>query len=538
MLGLCSLVALAPAVAAPDAGTLLRQNEQDLKAQPSVPRPPAAPAQPRADVASDAPTAFVRGFVFSGNTLMASDALAAALRDYTERELTLAQIKQAADAVVEAYRQAGWTVRAYVPRQALDDGVVRIHIVEAVFGGAQLQAAPLQRLDGERLVAMAEAIVPKGQPLQARELDRALLLMADLPGISVAGSLVEGQREGETKLLIAASDGPLVNGYALADNQGSRATGADRLSLSLNINSPLRLGDVLTLQALKTQGSDYQRVGYMVPVGLLGWRAGWHASRLDYRVVAAEFATLDAHGTATTAGWDVSYPLLRSPLRHVQFNLSYDNKALRNSANGVANAYGIQVLNASLAASLTDGWAGGGVTTANAALTRGDKSTEGAYTKLNLGISRLQSLSGSLSLYAAASAQRADRNLDSSEKLYLGGASGVRAYPASEAGGSEGSTLTLELRQRLTQQLTLAGLYDHGWIKVNRDNNIASPANPNRYRLQGYGVSLAWQATPAMLLKATLSQRGGGNPAAQANGADGDGTRKVTRLWLSAGMAF
>ena len=180
----------------------------------------------------------------------------------------------------------------------------------------------------------------------------------------------------------------------------------------------------------------------------------------------------------------------------------------------------------------------GGATAASFAVTFGDKNTESQYTKLNLNLSRLQSVTDSLSVYASVSAQSTNKNLDSSEKMYLGGATGVRAYPASEAGGSEGNTLTLELRQRLSHNMTLAGFYDYGRINVNHDNNVTSPANPNGYDLQGYGMSLAWQASSSIDIKATLAQRVGNNPAAQANGTDGDGTKKATRLWLSTGIAF
>ena len=133
----------------------------------------------------------------------------------------------------------------------------------------------------------------------------------------------------------------------------------------------------------------------------------------------------------------------------------------------------------------------------------------------------------------------ANRNLDSSEKLYLGGASGIRAYPSSEAGGSDGHALSFELRQRLANNFTLIGFYDFGWIKVNHDNNVTSPASPNGYSLEGVGITLSWQVTPTTDIKATVSQRLGNNPAANATtGLDGDGTKKITRFWLSANVAF
>ena len=522
-----------------DAGSLLRQNEQDLKAPKPALKLQAAPHTPAPVPSADEATVQVRAFKFAGNTLLSSDALAQAVAPYVDRALSVAQLKEVAQVITNVYREAGWSVRAFLPKQEVDGGVVTLQVVEAVFGGASLAGTEPQRIEAQQLVNMAEASLVKGTPLHAAQLDRTLLLLDDLPGVNVAGNLVQGEKDGETNLALVATDEALLTGNAFLDNQGARTTGADRLSVNLNINSPARMGDAVGINALKTQGIEYQRLSYSVPVGYDGWRAGLHASNLRYQVIAPEFATLNAFGNATTRGLDLSYPVLRSQLQNINFATSYDDKSFDNTSNGATTSYGIKAYNASLSASLVDNWQGGGVTNASVAMTRGDKNTDSRYNKLNLSLSRLQSLSDSLSVFVAASAQTTHGNLDSSEKMYLGGATGVRAYPASEAGGSEGNTLTLELRQRLDNNLTLTGFYDYGRVKVNRDNAIASPANPNDYNLQGYGVTVAWQATQAVDVKATVAQRMGSNPAANTTtGMDGDGTKKVTRFWLSSGITF
>ena len=53
------------------------------------------------------------------------------------------------------------------------------------------------------------------------------------------------------------------------------------------------------------------------------------------------------------------------------------------------------------------------------------------------------------SAFASFSGQMAGGNLDPSEKFYLGGSTGVRAYPSGEAGGSTGQLISLELRRQL-----------------------------------------------------------------------------------------
>ncbi len=523
-----------------DAGSLLRQNEQELKS--GKPAPPAiqpAPAKPGTKSSEGEATIQVNGYKFVGNTLLTSDALNQALSAFANRQLTLTQLREAANVVASVYLSAGWTAHAYLPKQEIQNGIVTIQIVEARFGGAQLQGPSPSRISAQRLVDTAEANLGKGKPLHAAQIDRTLLLLDDLPGVSVSGNLVAGDHDAETNLALSVADESLITGYVSADNQGSRATGPERINLNLSVNSPAHIGDVLNIYGLKSQGSDYERLSYAIPVGYFGWRAGLHASNLTYRVVTSEFASLGPHGTATTAGWDITYPLLRSQVQNVNLALSYDDKTFENTSNSVTSSYGIRSYTASLNANRVDSWGGGGSLNGGISVTSGTHtSTDAHYAKLNLTLSRLQSLARDLSLFGAISTQRANQNLDSSEKIYLGGSGGLRAYPSSEAGGSEGGLITLEIRKNLEQHVTLSGFFDYGRVKVNHDNAIASPSDPNNYALKGYGFSVTWQSPQGIDMKLTVAQRIGENPGALASGNDADGTKKITRVWLSTGFAF
>ena len=521
-----------------DAGSILRQTERDLVAPLPVPGVKPRPSGPQRQVTPSDATVQVRGFELRGNTLLSTEQLLTALTPFTDRVMSLNQLKEAADAVTITYREAGWMVRAYLPQQEIKDGIVTIQIVEAMFGAVFLPGAQPLRIEATRLVRMAQGQFETGKPLNARRLDRVLLLLDDLPGVGVTGHLVPGQRDGETDLVLAATDDKLLTGSTSVDNQGSLRTGADRLSVNLAVNSPARMGDALAINAMKTQGVDYQRLGYTVPAGGDGWRWGVHMSNLNYRVISDEFASLNPNGAATTVGLDISYPLLRTLVQNINLAFSYDDKRFDNTVNGVTTSYGIKVYNATLGWQQMDGWGGGGTSSASTVLTTGQKTNDASYTKLNLSLGRLQKLRPNLSLHVSATAQASNVNLDSSEKIYLGGATSVRAYPTGEAGGSMGHTLSLELRQRFDSNITLAAFYDHGRVQANADNNLSAPASPAAWYLQGAGLSLGWQSPQGVDIKASLAQRLGDNPAAQSNGSDNDGTLRLNRAWLVASVAF
>ena len=496
----------------------------------------------------------VTQFRLVGNTLIGAEPLQAALQPFLNRPLDYTQLQAAAAAVADVYRAAGWIVRAYLPQQDIAEGVVTIQIVEAVFGGMQLEGAPATRVSLTQIQRGFEAQQKVGAPLNAEALDRALLLADDLPGVAVSGSLREGTQAAQTDLVLKMADEPLAVGEVNLDNTGARSTGETRLSANLNLNSPFGYADLLSANLIHTEGSDYLRVAGTVPVGYAGWRVGANASSMNYRLVSAEFAALDSKGSSTSTGLEASYPLVRSRLQNLYFNANADFKNFDNQANGAtATHYKATTLTLAFNGNLFDKLGGGGANAASMAFTSGQldlagspnqaadaasAQTDGAFSKLRYSASRQQVITDDLSFYAALSGQWANKNLDSSEKFYLGGASGVRAYPSSEAGGASGQLLSLELRYRLPQGFNLTGFYDSGSVTINHDNSFTGAPALNDYSLKGAGLTLAWQGTSGLSVKGTWARRIGDNPNPTTTGNDQDGSLITDRLWVTASLPF
>ena len=536
----------------PDAGALQQQIDKTRGAglpQAGTQPPPAAPALPD-DTAG--PRVVVERFRFVGNSVLGSAELEAALAQFKGRSLSFGELQRAALAVSGAYRQAGWVARAYLPRQELEDGIVTIQVVEARFGGVRVDGRG--RIDLAQAEAIALRAQPRGALIKADALDRAILLTDDLPGVSAIGNLAPGEGDNETALALVLSDEALLSGDASADNFGARATGAPRANLGVFLNSPLRRGDLGQLNLMRSEGNEYGRVGYSLPLGSAGWRAGLNASALRYRLVADEFAALRARGSSDTAGLEASYPLLRSRLSNLYLQLNYDARRFDNSANDIVSShYRVDGLSIGLSGNRFDQFGGGGNSSANLQFTRGKVDLDGSpnaasdalttrsaghFSKLRYGISRQQALSEHLSIGAAVSGQAAGKNLDSSEKFYLGGYYGVRAYPASEAGGSSGQLLNLELRARLPARFSASAFYDWGQVTVNRDNAFQGAAELNRYSLKGAGLALGWTSPFKASFQAVWARRIGANPNPTLNGSDQDGSLRKNRFWLQATLPF
>lgn len=545
--------AAALAQSTPDAGSVLRQIEGDRRpALPPEPAPELAPAPPPLESIGGA-TVTAAAFRFAGNTLLSSAELEQHVAAFVGKPLDFAGLQNAAIAAATAYRDAGWVVRAYLPRQDVTSGVITIQIVEATFGGVRFEGAP-ERAATDRLGRIVERAQPVGAAVNAAQLDRSLLLINDLPGVTATGRLAAGRGDTETDLVVAVEDGPLVSGNVALDNAGARYTGESRVIGTASLDNRLGLGDRAEALLLSSRGSNYARLAFDLPLGSRGWRLGASASHLDYEIVTDEFAALDAHGTSTSVGFDASYPLVRSRLTNLYLDLDVAKRRFDNRFGGAtATDYSSQTTAVGLMGNRYDRLKGGGVTAYGVTLVGGtldlDGSpnqaadalttrTAGSFGKVMLTASRLQTLTDRVSLFGSVERQIADGNLDSSERLYLGGSQGVRAYPESEAGGSEGTLVNIEARTRLTPSVGLTGFVDWGKVRVHDDNDFPGAPALNSIELKGFGAAVAWRATMGLQLQATVARRSGRNPNAAPNGDDQDGSLVENRIWLQVSMPF
>lgn len=544
----------------PDAGALQQQIERDVvRPLPEVVSPP-APVAPAEKPAPAGVTVTVSAFEFVGNSRLSSAELQQVVQKFVGRPLSFDELQAAAGAVAEAYRAAGWVVRVFLPPQDLvDGGVVRIQVVEAKFGAVGMQfvepaTAETLRVRPERLQAMVQAAQEDGGAVNSRAVDRALLLLDDLAGVGVKGSLAAGKVEGETDLVLRVQNEPALGGDVRIDNTGSLSTGRERLLGNLAWRSPTRSGDLATMNLLATEGSRYARLAYRRPVGYDGWMVGVNASEMRYELIGDDYVALDASGSAGTASVEASYPLLRSSRTNLSFGVAPEHKGYYNESAGVVTTdYVIDVLPLSLTGSHNDAFARGGSTSANLVLTLGEvdltgspniaadaltTQTEGGFAKLRYLVSRQQTLSARSFLRVNLSGQVADGNLDSAEKFYLGGAAGVRAYPSSDGGGSEGHMLNAEVHVKLPKHFASYVFYDDGWIRINHDNEFPGAPALNNYSLRGAGVGLGWSHPKGISARVTWAYRIGDNPNATAAGKDMDGTLIKNRIWAEASLAF
>lgn len=533
------LAASASAQTIPDAGRLLDDIQPPRQLQKSnveaLPAPlPRTPLQLPADI-----KIHVEAIRISGAQAFPAAQLQDLVADLIGGQHSLAELEQGAARITQYYRQAGYLLaRAYLPTQEIKNGVVDIQVLEGRLGKLSLNNQ--SGFTDERIREQVAGITPD-QALRSDTVERSLLLLSDIPGLVVRSTLSPGATLGSTDLDIQVKNGKPYDGSVSVDNLGNRYTGEARINGNVTLNNPLGLGDALQFNALSSgSGLVYGRLGYQLPLNRQGTQVGVAYTQMRYRL-GEEFSNLDAHGTARVASIYLLHPLLRSRQANLNLQINVDHKELDDNIDLTATSTSKTLNN------LTVGLSGyrnddGGISHGNLSVTAGKlkldaesaaldalgHNTQGHFLKTNLQLGRLQRLSQQWSLSAQLSAQYAGNNLTSTEKMSLGGAYGVRAYPQGEAPADDAWLLNLELRADITPQAQALLFYDAAQGRLHH-KPIAGDGD-NRRSLSGVGTGIRWSGPQGLSLQASIAWRTDDAPTSDKD--------KLPRAWLQMAKRF
>ena len=312
--------------------------------------------------------------------------------------------------------------------------------------------------------------------------------------------------------------------------------------------NPTGHGDLVSLRALaSTSGLAYGRAAYQTLIG--NSTVGLAFSHVRYEL-GREFKSLDADGTANVISLFGSHPLVRSRRANLYALGAVEAKFFKDKigASSSETSRRAKVLSLGLSGNHLDGFGGGGSNVYSIGASLGDLDirsaadraiddmtarSDGSYGKLQASVAREQNVTGPLSFYAAARGQLASKNLDSSEKMEVGGAYAVRAYPEGEAYGDEGYVATAEARVMLPSfalpgRLQLIGFVDVGAVRFAKNPWFSGSNVAHR---SGIGAGLNWTAPNNFLAQAFYARKLGDRPSTLFDDGDGRFGFRVAKLF-------
>ena len=432
-----------------------------------------AQAQPAASATPVLPSTVrmtVQEFLIEGNSLLPAPLLQATLANF-KGERNLAELKQAAAAVQELYRQAGYgAVIAYLPEQRGAAGTVTIKVLEGqvarvvVLGNTQFSEANIRR----SLPLLTERQTP-----QVQRLDAQIQLANENPAKQLAVVLEPGQQQGEVDARITVTERAASSWSVNTDNTGNRQTGHMRVGVAYQNAALWDLDHQLMLQ-VQTSPEHVSRVkifsgSYRVPFYNQGLALDVYGaySNVDGGSTSTAAGALQFNGRGRVLGTRLSKLLPRSGEIDQRVTLGLDqraylnNCAIENLPPGACGSAGesVSVTPLSLEYQIQQGgaWPAG----ANVALVHnlglsGSDGSQSSFDAVRPGAQRdysLARLGGFIHIplpqdwrvQARVSGQLSSTALVPGEQFGVAGANAVRGYEEREVSGDRGALASIEL---------------------------------------------------------------------------------------------
>jgi len=536
-----SLLTAAPVV--PDGGLILQEIKPTLPQQSPPGEAKLKIEQQDLSALPQSKPFLVSTILIRGNTLFDSETLLGLVSDARGQMFTLQQLNDLASRITAYYKSKGYLLsRATIPAQTITSGVITIEVIEARYGNITLVNS--SQVKGALLESTLSSL-KSDEPIKQSSIDHVLLMLSDIPGVVLSGTLSPGEKAGTSDLLVTITPGRTFSGNMIVDNFGNRYTGRERVGVALNFFNWQHLGDTFSVNTLSSgSGLKFGYLGYEAQLNGMATRLGGSYSLLDY-TLGEPYTALNANGTGNISTLWIKQCLVRSRAVNLYGQIQYDSVHLRDhvDANDSQKDRMLKNWTASLSGDAHDLLLRRGILTWSLSCITGlvdfdnaeallsdaaTAQTQGRFFKLNTSIAHLQALTSASVLSISCSSQWTNTNLDSSQKMNIGGPYSVRAYDTGAASGDSGYFISSEFRQDLGSQWQALAFIDNAMITINKKS--WSP-DKNSKVLSGTGIGLTWSSRDSWDVKGYISKPIGSIPE------DAENT-KSTRIWLNVCRRF
>ena len=479
-----------------------RQLPADPAETPAATPEVAVPAAPAVDRIADRVTGPLRAVSIEGREQLPATAFADVIREAVGRRMTKAGLGDLANAVGGIARARGYPfATASIAAQAVQDGILRVTLdlgrVDAVrvIGATNAQA---DRLLAERLVT--------GRGVRLRELEAALLLVGDIPGVRVTDSRYTRQNGFGILLVTIATD--RAQAYAQVDNRGSREVGPIRSTMLASLRGVAGAGDELAAIVSQTplQPSEFifVRGRYSAPVDRRGSTLSASLS-VGRSHPGGALAALDVVGNSVDVAATYTRPLLRTRNNSLWAQLEFRALSSDQTLSGImlrrdrlamasASINGVHRLAGGTLRSELNGVVGlplaGSTRSGQALASRFDGDSRFVTASYLLDWSA--PLAGPFSVALASAGQIASRPLLATAEIGLGGPVFGRGYDYAERTGDKGIMGAAEVRADLGRVAPgiVSRWQTYGFLDAGRVSNLRGGTGGGSLVSTGIGMRI------------------------------------------------
>lgn len=426
-------------------------------------------------------------------------------------EVSLADLNRVLDEIANVYLKADTYALALIPPQDFRSGRVRIVVYESYIREVVING-DIPGLD-RRLRPYVDRIVGM-TPVRISRLERYLLLMADLAGITLDAQLSKIEDEpGAGRLVLDFHfDRKVIAGRL--DNFGSDEVGPLEASVNARFNDVFGAFEgtngLVVTNPLDPNELVFARLSQLYPLGPSGLSAGYEIGKV-WSEPGGDLAALDVHAETTTAKVYVDYAIMRRIERSLIAQLALNSKDSSVDIGGTAVA---RDRNRWITAGATyDDTIAGAAVILDVAFAQGldglgSNGANADFQFLSAEANVSRDLTDTIYTRLQATGQKALTRLPSAVRFDIGGENYGRAFDGSTITGEDGAAVGFEVGKRIDTGIdwlagfTLFAFVDYGavWndpgVGQYRFAAVGSAGAGVRTRLGRHGTATAYFATP------------------------------------------
>ncbi len=399
--------------------------------------------------------------ILEGGTAFQYEQLLPIFADKLGTDISLEELQLIAEDIERVYVQEGYILtRVIIPPQEIDkSGVVTLQIIEGFVDAVVIDG------DTKNVLGDIESYmkpVLESVPLKIDVLERAILLVNDMPGVGTKAVLTPSVNTPGASTLVMVVDQDFFEGSLTWDNRGTKFVGPNQFSNVLTLNNLFNYVSSTTLDSKVTSTtSELQSFSLRHTVNVFENGSTFEASYTHNHVEPGnDLSPLDVDGTSGTIAGIYRYPIIRTRRTNLSVYGTYDY--LNSETDILSELFTrdrIESIRGGLIFDALDNFNGINLLTVGAAqgvqwLSAGNQRrdlrsrADGTknYTKIDSTYTRLQYLPDRWSIFYSMTGQYAFNGLLSAEEFGYGGEQFGSAYDSSEIVGDCGFAAKIELR--------------------------------------------------------------------------------------------
>lgn len=209
----------------------------------------------------------LKQLVTDPSSVLSAEELTSITKDYVGKKVTVKDLYAAVERINALYQQKGYvTCRAFLLQQTIENGVVKITLIEGKTGEVTVQNNKWTKSNYiKKRIALAN-----GEVANINELNKDMLRFNATNDVQLRIVMQAGQKPGTTDYVITAYEPKQYNWNIFSDNAGNKSNGEVRGGLFFSAKSLSGNRDSLLVGTVMSKGSKAATSSYSRSLGRSG----------------------------------------------------------------------------------------------------------------------------------------------------------------------------------------------------------------------------------------------------------------------------